>query len=82
MEPFKTTGDLDSAFEDFDSLLSCLAFDFFSAASLALFAFFSFRYCTRGVVVTFSDPASAESTPLVLGFVIGSVKLCRKSMNS
>jgi len=65
------------------SLLSCRAFAALACdASLALLAFFSLINCKRGVVVTLSDLCSRLSAPFAGGFVIGSVKLCKKSINS
>jgi hypothetical protein len=65
----------------FASLLALLA-ALACAASLALLAFFSLIYWTRGVMVTGSVLDSPDSVPFAEGFVMGSVKLCRKSINS
>jgi hypothetical protein len=57
---------------------------FVAAASLPLFAFLSFKYCTRGVIVTFSPFVGASgSASGGLSFTeLGFARLSRKSMNS
>ena len=72
------------ALVSFESCRACLLALAGVAFSLPLFAFLSFRNCTRGVTVTFSllfAPASFSwSTEVDLG--IGFVRLSKKSLNS
>ncbi len=58
------------------------AFAWLPSFSLALLAFLSLMYWTRGVMEAFSCLTSAESAPFAVDLVIGSVRLCRKSINS
>lgn len=80
--PLMMTVDRLSDLEALASLASRVLVAFAWEASFALLAFFSLMYCISGVVETLSALPSAASAPLAFPLVMGSVKLCKKSMNS